>query len=109
MASAHTAGVVGTTTVVFARELLRERKGAGVELFVWIGATIGACLGLLHGAQLYRSINARGHGSPWRGLYTAVWAFALWTLFGSYVLAFWLIGIGIRTVVQLLPKRSSVQ
>jgi hypothetical protein len=76
---------------------------------MWIGAGVGACLGLLHGLQLYRSIGARAHGYPRRGLYTAIWAFVLWTLFGSYVLAFWLIGFGIRTIVGLLPRRSPVR
>ena len=83
-----------------------------MDLFLWIGSAIGAALGFLHGVYLYRKITARASaggatGINVRGLYYAVWTFALWTLFGSYVLAFWLIGgIGSLTV-RLIPKRSA--
>ncbi|MCZ6665894.1 MAG: hypothetical protein O7B81_11350 [Gammaproteobacteria bacterium] len=89
-----------------------EAKGSIMDLFLWIGSAIGAALGFLHGVYLYRKITARASaggatGINVRGLYYAIWTFALWTLFGSYVLAFWLVGgIGSLTV-HLIPKRSA--
>jgi hypothetical protein len=41
-----------------------------------------------------------------RGLYYAAWTFVLWTVFGSYVLAFWLIG-GIAEPLARLGRRRS--
>jgi hypothetical protein len=65
--------------------------------FLSIGSTLGAVVGLLHGIYLYRQQTARaaandptGNGAA--GLYYGLWAFVLWTLFGAYVLAFWLLG-----------------
>ena len=65
--------------------------------FLWLGSGLGAVLGVLHGVYLYRRQTARavasGVLSPRAvGFYYGLWAFALWTLFGSYVLAFWVLG-----------------
>ena len=83
-----------------------------MDLFLWIGSAIGAALGLLHAAYLYREIAARASaagttGINVRGVYYGVWTFALWTIFGSYVLALWLIGAILSSVVRLIPRRSS--
>ena len=83
-----------------------------MDLFLWIGSAIGATLGFLHGVYLYRKITARASvgdatGINVRGLYYAVWTFALWTLFGSYVLAFWLVGSIGSSLVRLIPRRSA--
>ncbi|MGR9090936.1 MAG: hypothetical protein ACU85U_10200 [Gammaproteobacteria bacterium] len=74
--------------------------------FLCIGSALGATLGLLHGFCLYRAIATRAAvtGSPGlnvRGLYYAVWTLILWTAFGSYVLALWLLGIIANTLVHL--------
>ena len=75
--------------------------------FIWIGSTIGAALGLTHGIHLFRRIAARpagghGPGGPAQGLYYALWAFLLWTVFGAYVLALWLLGVLLYPVVRTL-------
>lgn len=68
-----------------------------MDMFLWIGSALGATLGFLHAIYLYRQMSARavntgGTGINGRSLYTAIWTFALWTIFGSYILLFWLIG-----------------
>ena len=80
-----------------------------MALFLWIGSAFGATLGLLHALYLYRQIAARystadATGVNRRGLYYGIWTFALWTIFGSYVLAFWLVG-GIAHVLLDLIRR----
>lgn len=78
--------------------------------FFWIGSAVGAVLGLLHGIYLYRQQTARASArsiadSRAAGLYYGVWAFLLWTLFGSYVLAFWIVGVVAYSIAQLAPSR----
>lgn len=80
--------------------------------FFWIGSACGAAFGLLHARYLYRQIivrsaSAGGAGVNRRGLYYGIWTFALWTLFGSYVLAFWLIGATAAALTRLLPRKRS--
>ncbi len=80
--------------------------------FFWIGSALGAVLGLLHGIYLYRQQAARASasgttGSRAKGLYYGLWAFALWTLFGSYVLAFWILGSVGYAIARLAPGRRT--
>ena len=80
--------------------------------FLWIGSALGAALGLLHGIYLYRQQTARTlasgrAGGRAIGLYYGLWAFALWTLFGSYVLAFWILGAVAYSIARLAPGRRT--
>ena len=76
--------------------------------FLWIGSALGAGLGLLHGIYLYRQQTARALASSTTssraiGLYYGIWAFALWTLLGAYVLAFWIVGSIAYWIARLIP------
>jgi hypothetical protein len=82
--------------------------------FLWLGSALGTILGLAHGVYLYRQIAARapagsGSGGKLQGLYYALWVFLLWTLFGSYVLAFWVLGVLAYPIVRLIrrPRTAS--
>ncbi len=82
-----------------------------MDLFLWIGSALGAVLGALHGIHLYRMKAARASaggtsGGRAMGLYYGLWAFGLWTLFGSYVLAFWIIGAVGSSLARLIPARD---
>jgi len=61
-----------------------------MSTFLWIGTALGAVLGALHAGSLAREVAARSSGP--RGVYYGLWTFALWTLLGAYVLAFWCLG-----------------
>ena len=63
-----------------------------MEEFLWSGAVLGALLGVIHAVQAYRQRIADEGASPGRAAYFALWAVALWALFGAYLLAFWIIG-----------------
>jgi hypothetical protein len=60
--------------------------------FLWAGGMFGALFGLIHAVQIYRQRMTDERASPVRAAYFALWAVGLWTLFGAYLLAFWIIG-----------------
>jgi hypothetical protein len=75
--------------------------------FLWVGSAFGAVLGLLHGIYLYQiqashAVASGLTGSRATGLYYGLWTFALWTLFGAYVLAFWILGIVVYAISRLV-------
>lgn len=81
-----------------------------MDRFLVIGSAVGAVLGLLHGSYLYRQQAARAlaSGSPGgkaTGLYYGLWTFALWTLFGSYVLALWIVASIAYAIARLVAGR----
>ncbi len=78
--------------------------------FLWAGSALGAVLGFIHGIHLFRQQAARtAHRGPIHsmaiGLYYGVWTFALWTLFGAYVLGFWILGSAGYGISRLRPGR----
>jgi len=80
--------------------------------FIWIGSALGAVVGLLHGIYLYRQQTARLLANdPTRsraiGLYYGLWAVVLWTIFGAYVLAFWILGAVAWPVARLISRAVS--
>lgn len=59
---------------------------------IWFGTVLGAVVGALHCVQfLISNLGQTGRHSI-RTLWHALWILALWTVFGAYVLAFWLLG-----------------
>ena len=64
-----------------------------MSAFLWIGTALGALAGLCHAALVYRQQAAAPGGATGRGLYYSLWTVLLWTLFGAYLLAFWLLGL----------------
>jgi hypothetical protein len=78
-----------------------------MDLFIWIGSALGGVLGLLHGVRLYRQKVAYAGGGRAAGLYYGLWAFVLWTVFGAYVLAFWILGSIGYALARLMPRRRT--
>lgn len=86
-----------------------------MEYFIWLGILLGASLGTIHSIQLYREISARdanfgatANGFNIRGLYYALWTFGLWCLFGSYVLALWLMGLIAKALHRILRGSGEI-
>lgn len=77
-----------------------------MDVFLWTGSAVGAVVGLLHGFYLYRQQSGNS-GKRIIGLYYGLWTFALWTLFGSYVLAFWILGSVTYLIVRLVSVRRT--
>jgi hypothetical protein len=78
--------------------------------FLWVGSAFGAIFGMLHGIYLYRqqaacALASGTTGGRAIGLYYGLWAFALWTLFGAYVLALWVLGSIAYLIARLVSGR----
>jgi hypothetical protein len=78
--------------------------------FLWLGSAFGAIFGMLHGIYLYRqqaacALASGTTGGRAIGLYYGLWAFALWTLFGAYVLALWVLGSIAYLIARLVSGR----
>lgn len=72
-----------------------------MDQFLLWGTVLGALCGALHAPLVYRNRVADEGASPLRAAYFAAWTFGLWTLFGAYLLAFWLIGAAGMMVSRL--------
>jgi hypothetical protein len=77
-----------------------------VVVFLWIGAALGAVVGVIHGLWVFRRQSASG--GPVGALYFALWTLVLWIVFGAYVLAFWILGAS-GLVVSRVAKRTEAQ
>ena len=63
-----------------------------MDVFLLIGTALGAAIGLVHAAHIFRTRRAEGHAGIVGALWFSLWALGLWTLFGAYVLFFWIVG-----------------
>jgi hypothetical protein len=69
--------------------------------FLTIGALLGAIVGLAHAVRVFRTQAARPSAGTGTAFYYAVWTVALWTIFGPYVPALWLVGAVALAVAKL--------
>ncbi|MEM7172701.1 MAG: hypothetical protein AAF530_21230 [Pseudomonadota bacterium] len=60
--------------------------------FLWVGATIGTAIGFLHMLRTILTRWSQPGLTPLKTVWQAIWIWALWILFGAYVLAFWIMG-----------------
>ena len=82
---------------------------------LWTGMALGIVIGLLHAVHTYRQRLADAaamlarHPAKVRALavYHGVWTFALWTLFGSYVLVLWVVSVVAYSVFKIVPRSAS--
>ena len=77
--------------------------------FIWIGTLMGAAVGFLHFLQTLTARLGKPGTSAIRTLWQALWNWALWTLFGAYVLFFWLIGLILYSVFGRSTGRTKTQ
>ena len=86
-----------------------------MTVVLWIGTALGAMAGLLHGLHLYRrwaawpgAVGASPTAAGRRkAIYRSLWALAIWTLFGSYLLVLWILGALGYSVSRLFPRRGT--
>ena len=74
--------------------------------FVWLGTLLGAVIGLLHGGVVFRRQLVAPGGGTLGACWFTLWTVALWTVFGAYVLAFWILGaVGLALAGLFRPGR----
>lgn len=75
-----------------------------MSLLLWVGTLFGGMIGLAHASYLWR-VSLREADSRITALYRGAWAIGLWTIFGTYVLVLWILGVIAYGVAGLLPSR----
>jgi len=78
-----------------------------MSTYLWIGSGLGALIGLLHALHMFRRQSAMPASNPALALWFALWTLALWTLFGAYVLTFWLIGAAGMALSRVAGKAGA--
>lgn len=78
-----------------------------MSTFLLAGAFIGGFVGLLHAVQIFGERLRRGTGGVLSAAWFALWTMALWTVFGAYVLAFWVFGLALMALSRLLVRRAA--
>jgi hypothetical protein len=68
---------------------------------LWIGSILGAVVGVAHAVYLWRA-ESQGQGAA---IYRGLWAIGLWTLFGTYVLVLWVVGVIVYGLSGFWPDR----
>jgi hypothetical protein len=70
-----------------------------ITLILWLGMALGFAIGFLHATQIIAiGSNDSSPDSFFARLYRAAWAMGLWTLFGAYLLALWILAFILRQV-----------
>jgi hypothetical protein len=75
-----------------------------MSLLLWGGTLFGAAIGLAHAVYLWR-VSLQEADSRSTAVYRGAWAIGLWTIFGTYVLVLWIVGVIAYGVAGLLPSR----
>lgn len=87
----------------------------GVSTLLTIGAAFGALAGLLHACTIYAAelrrerlrSGANAGATHGRAAYFALWTFALWVVFGTYVLVLWLVAAPLWAVSRFRRRSPS--
>jgi len=72
---------------------------------IWLGTAVGFVAGLIHAVHLVGEHHATGSNGLAVTIYRAIWALILWSLFGAYLLALWILG----SVLMLLSGGPPLQ
>ena len=75
-----------------------------MSLLLWVGTILGAGVGVAHAVYLWRA-SLQESESRSMAIYRGAWAIGLWTLFGTYVLVLWIVGVIAYGMVGFLPAR----
>lgn len=79
-----------------------------MSTFLTLGLFIGAIIGALHARSIYRDRIASSAGTG-EAVWFALWTFGLWTLFGAYLLALWILGAFGMAASRLWPSKSAAR
>ena len=71
---------------------------------LWIGSVLGAVVGVVHAVYLWR-VSATEPQDRGAATYRGLWAVGLWTLFGTYVLVLWVVGVIAYGLAGFWPDR----
>ena len=69
--------------------------------FFYLSTFLGCVLGILHAVHILRHHSALpGTEAMATQINRALWAVVLWTIFGAYLVVFWLLGFVLRPFLR---------
>jgi len=75
---------------------------------LWLGSVLGMIAGVFHAVNIFRcQAELPGPDARQIAIYRAVWAFALWSLFGAYLLILWIVGALAKPLSELSKRRRA--
>ena len=72
--------------------------------YFWVGAALGFVVGFINFLSIVSSRLGIAELSAQKTLWIGLWIWALWTIFGSYVLVFWIVGLILFGATRLLHR-----
>ena len=72
--------------------------------YLLAGTAIGAIVGFFHMLYIFSARFGRPGLNPYKTLWQGVWTWGLWTLFGAYVLTFWIFGLLCMGISKVLHR-----
>lgn len=76
-----------------------------MNTFLLAGTVLGAFIGFCHMLIVLAARLGRPEFGTSKTVWQGIWTWGLWTLFGAYVLAFWLIGLICMGLARLLSRK----
>lgn len=73
--------------------------------FLVAGTALGAACGIFHAVSIWRQRRRDGADEA-SAAWFAAWTLALWTLFGAYLLAFWVIGLAGMAIARVARRAA---
>ena len=68
--------------------------------FFWFATGLGFIAGLAHAVNILATQwRLPGADAKAMAMYRAAWAVVLWTLFGSYLVALWIVGLVLKPLI----------
>lgn len=75
--------------------------------FLLIGVILGAAVGFLNMLTFMASRLGQPGLNPLKTLWHGLWIWILWTVFGAYVLALWIVGLVLYGIARVLKRGST--
>ncbi|MEW2915338.1 hypothetical protein [Leisingera sp. JC11] len=73
-----------------------------MSTYLLVGTAMGAIVGFLHMLNILQARLGRPGLAPFKTVWQGIWTWILWTLFGAYVLTFWILGAVLLGVSKLM-------
>ena len=75
--------------------------------YFWMATALGFAVGTLHACHIFSLQSALpGSDAKASAFHRALWAIVLWTLFGSYLVTLWIVGLVLSILFGRRPDQE---